>query len=313
MLYSEFDEAAALAGRAERLGDRLGALDVRSDALNTLAVSTAGRDGDWTGSLRQALRLALSAGHHEAAARAYCNLCGLHLVHWQFTEFERYYTEGLAYCREHDLTSFGYFLQSQQVGRLERSGRWAEGTAMAGTILNEFRTPVDRPCLQSPYAVMLARRGEPGAWQHLDEAVAGADRRRDSDEIVRARLARAEAHLYESRPEDARREVELAHHACAARAGPWYRGAVAVWLRRTGSPYRVAEPIAEPYRRLLDGDHAGSAVAWHRLGAPYEAAMALVDAGDSGSLREASRIFTRLGARRMLATVDRRLRGDLVP
>jgi hypothetical protein len=76
----------------------------------------------------------------------------------------------------------------------------------------------------------------------------------------------------------------------------WDRGAVAVWLRRTGSGRGPRRQIAEPYQRELGGDPAGAAQLWTELGCPYPAGLALLDAGDEASLREALQIFTDLGA-----------------
>ena len=56
----------------------------------------------------------------------------------------------------------------------------------------------------------------------------------------------------------ARREAEAAAGP-GATCTPSERGALAVWLRRTGSRQRVRGEIAEPYRRALEGDAAGAA------------------------------------------------------
>ena len=94
-----------------------------------------------------------------------------------------------------------------------------------------------------------ARRGEPGAWECLDEAMAAADGTGEPQQIVPVRLARAEAYWLAgtSRPGPG---AKLSWPTTSApRRDAWDRGAVAVWLRRTGSdrPPRDGE-LAEPYR-----------------------------------------------------------------
>ena len=84
------------------------------------------------------------------------------------------------------------------------------------------------------------------------------------------RLARAEAFWLEGNPADARREAELADDSSAG-CDDWDRGAVAVWLRRTGSSRPPRGELAAPYQRQLDGDWAGAARLWMDLGCPYEA------------------------------------------
>ena len=152
-----------------------------------------------------------------------------------------------------------------------------------------------------------ARRGEPGVWEYLDEAAATADEAGEPQNQVPARLARAEAHWLEGELDAARREAELAHDVCATLNG-WLRGAVAVWLRRLGSPRPVGGEVAEPYRLLLDGDPIGAARAWIRLGSPYEAAMALADGPDEEALREALGIVIGLGAQAAAQIIRQRLR-----
>jgi DNA-binding CsgD family transcriptional regulator len=154
---------------------------------------------------------------------------------------------------------------------------------------------------------MRARRGEPGIWECLDEAAVTADEAGEPQQQIPARLARAEAYWLEGRPDAARREAELADDACAT-SSAWHRGAVAVWLRRLGSPRPMRGEVAEPYRLLLDGDPAGAANAWTRLGCPYEAAMALADAPDEEALREALGIAIGLGAPSAARIIRQRLR-----
>ena len=125
--------------------------------------------------------------------------------------------------------------------------------------------------------------------------------------LRQARLARAEAYWLDGRPDAARREAELA----VGRVPPvdaWQRGTVAVWLRRTGSPRLIRGQVAEPYRLLLDGDPAGAAQAWTRLGCPYDAAMALADAPDEAALREALAILAGLGAYPAARIIRQRMR-----
>ena len=109
------------------------------------------------------------------------------------------------------------------------------------------------------------------------------------------RLARAEAYWLEGQPDPAAREAELADDACAS-ANAWDRGAVASWLRRSGSPRPPRADLAEPYRLQAAGDWEQATRSWTGLGCPYDAALALHDAADEAALREALNIFTGLGA-----------------
>jgi DNA-binding CsgD family transcriptional regulator len=96
-------------------------------------------------------------------------------------------------------------------------------------------------------------------------------------------------------PHRAAREAERADEAEVGSDG-WQRGEIAVWLRRTGSPRPPRGELAGPYRLQVAGQWAEAARAWDDLGCPYEAALALYDAGDEAALRQALELFTGLAA-----------------
>jgi DNA-binding CsgD family transcriptional regulator len=168
-------------------------------------------------------------------------------------------------------------------------------------------SPANRQCALRKVATIRARRGERGVWEYLDEATVTADRSGEPQNIVPVRLARAEARWLRSDPDTAMREAELAADAVDAR-GPWDRGEVAVWLRRTGSGRAVNGDVAEPYRLELAGAWADAAALWIGLGCAYPAALALAEAPDEGALREALQILTDLGADATARVVRHKLR-----
>jgi DNA-binding CsgD family transcriptional regulator len=308
MLYADYDVAIDMARRAQALATRFGATDVLSDALNTQAASRSAQGLDWAGQMREALDVALAGGHHHEAGRAYTNLSGIHAGKREFAEAEWYLEPGIAFCDEHDITTFAICMRGEHANVLERTSRWDEAVALSTEILIKVgRSPANRLCSLIRLGMIAARRGEPGAWGYLDEAAATADEAGEPQNQVPARLARAEAHWLEGELDAARREAELACDVCTTVNG-WLRGAVAVWLRRLGSPRPMEGEVAEPYRLLLDGDPVGAAHAWTHLGSPYEAAMALADVPDEGALREALSIVIGLGARAAAQVIRQRLR-----
>src|SRR6266567_3116027 len=308
MLYADDDVAIDLALRAQALATRFGATDAHSDALITQAASRSAQGLDWAGQMRGALDIALAAGHHREAGRAYTNLSGIHAGKREFAEAGRYLEPGIAFCDEHDITTFAICLRGEHANVLERTSRWDEAVALSKEILIKVGpSPANRLCSLIRLGVIGARRGEPGVWEYLDEAATIADEAGEPQNQVPARLARAEAHWLAGDLDAARREAELAHDVCTTPSA-WLRGAVAVWLRRLGSPRPVGGEVAEPYRLLLDGDPPGAARAWTQLGSPYEAAMALADMPDEEALREALSIVIGLGARAAAQVIRQRLR-----
>jgi DNA-binding CsgD family transcriptional regulator len=85
-------------------------------------------------------------------------------------------------------------------------------------------------------------------------------------------------------------------------------GDLACWRRRAGIVEETPGEVAEPYALALAGEWERAAGCWAELGCPYEAALALADAGEEEPLRRALAALHRLGARPAAAIVARRLR-----
>jgi DNA-binding CsgD family transcriptional regulator/tetratricopeptide (TPR) repeat protein len=296
MMNSQHHAAIELAVRAQEIAGPLGALDVLSEALNTQGCSVAMIGGEWTGYLRRALDVALSAGLDNEAGRAFGNLQACYNGQRRFAEAEQYFTEGVAYCDEHEVGSHAAFLRGERAAALERTGRWDEAVALSTALLvSADVSPLYRIRPLEVLGVIRARRGQPGAWEYLDEAAASADTAGEPEWIIAVRLARAEAHWLHGEPHLAAHEAELADDVSAG-SDEWGRGEIAIWLRRTGSPRPPRGELAEPYRLQVAGDCAEAARRWTGLGCPYEAALALHDASDEAALRRALELFTGLGA-----------------
>jgi DNA-binding CsgD family transcriptional regulator/tetratricopeptide (TPR) repeat protein len=308
MVNYQHAEAIELAHRAVAIAGPLGRTEIVSDSLNTEACSLSGIGGDWAPPMRRALDVAMSGGHEAQVGRAYVNTYAMYIDEKDFAGGEAYYTDGVAYCDEHDLTSYLIFLHSQRTNMLEKTGRWDEAVATAGELLiTGGPSPGIRLCPLNRLGTIRARRGEPGVWECLDEAIGYADGAGEAQNIVPVRLERAEARWLEGDQAAALREAELAHDSGAG-CDEWGRGALAVWLRRTGSSRELPRGLAEPYQRQLDGDWAGAARFWQNLDCPYEAALALLDAEEEDALREALQILTGLRAAAVIRVVRKKMR-----
>jgi DNA-binding CsgD family transcriptional regulator len=296
MVTNANDDAIQLARRAQAIARPLGLTRVLADALNTEACASRTAGGEWAGAMREALDIALAGRHEEQVGRAYTNSLALHNAERLFADAEPYFTDGVAYCDEHDITTYAIFLRSEWTSVLTRTGRWDEATALSMELLERGGpSPIIRLCPLNRLGTLRARRGEPGAWAYLDEAIQYADAAGEPQGVVPVRLHRAEACWLDGDPAGALREAELADDM-AADSDSWDRGMVAVWLRRTGSARPPRGQLAAPCQAEIDGRPAEAARLWTELGCPYEAAMALLGAADEGSLRTALQIFSDLGA-----------------
>ena len=296
MMAARHEEAIEAARRAQSVVAAQSAPDVASDALNTEAVSAFYLGREWTGLMERALRIALDQNLHAAAGRAYCNFYSLYCHLRQFAAGEWVYADGIAYCDDHDITTYATFLRSERTRMLEQTGRWDEALALSQEILDMTAlAPATRVCPLNRTGTILARRGDPAAWEHLDEAMTLAESTGEPLQIAPVRLTRAEAYWLEGRTAEAAREAELADEVPDP-GDPWLAGALAAWLRRTGSARRPAGEMAEAYQHQLNGHWEKAAQLWTDLGCPYEAALVRLDAADESALREALSAFTELGA-----------------
>ena len=286
------------ARRAQQLAEKLRLPEVLASALDTEAglVHSPG-DDRWVPMLERALRIALDAGAIDQAGRAYSNLHAMMIEQRRLAESERYFGDGLAYCEEHDVPTYATCLRGWHANVLELAGRWDEAAALCTSILEITASPVNRLTSLVALGLIRARRGDPSAWQCLDEAIENARGTADPSWIAMAGLARTEARWLEGSLAAAGDELAAAYEAAMGEGG-FVRGALAAWLARTGSALQPppAERAAGPYALALAGRCEEAAGAWERLGCRYEAALALFDAQDETSLREALRRFDGLGA-----------------
>ncbi|GAA3292125.1 AAA family ATPase [Dactylosporangium vinaceum] len=305
------DNAAAidLAVRARVIAEPLRRFDMVSDTLNTESAARLMRGEEWLPLMRRALDVAIEHRHDEKAGRAYVNLYGLLCRARRYAEAEPVYHEAIAYCDEHDVDTYGTCLRGERASALGRMGRWDEALAICRLILTrvEEASPINRIYPLYCYAVIRARRAEPGVWEALDEAAESADGNREPQWIIKARLGRAEAFWLEGRLAEARAEAERADDACH-RADGWLRGWVATWLGRTGSDRPARGELAEPFALEVAGDCPGAAKAWDALGCPYDAALALLASDAEDDVRRALATLTDLGATATIRVARQRLR-----
>jgi DNA-binding CsgD family transcriptional regulator/tetratricopeptide (TPR) repeat protein len=308
MERNQHREAVRVARRAASIAASQNLPDVLSQALNTEGCAAVGTGADWAGPLRRALEIALARGLHGPAGRAFANLQSAYAAEYRFTEAERCFAAGIAYSEEHDLGTYATCLRGERARSLQLLGRWDEAVALStATLAGPPASPVNKISLLETLGLIRARRGDPAAWECLDRAARYVAGNGEPQHIIPVRLARAEAHWLAGRRSGAQDEAGRAAEVTAG-ATRWERGAVAVWLRRTGAGRDLPTDVAEPYQRYLDGDWRGSAELWSGLGCPYEAALALLGSSAEEDLREAFRLLTGLGATATAGVARRRMR-----
>jgi DNA-binding CsgD family transcriptional regulator len=316
MLAANTDEALAWGSRAIELAESLGQTEILVHALNNVGTAEmqASRPAGQP-TLERSLALALAHGLEEHAARAYTNLAWDALDHRDYPLASRYLDEGIRYCTDHDLDTWRLYMLASQARWDFEQGRWNEATRTVEAVLRDPRTaPVSRINALAVLGRVRARRGDPGVWPALDEALALATVTGELQRLGPVAIARAEAAWLEGDPAAARAMVEDAlARAERTKSYAWLTGELAFWLGRLGGPNRLPsrglpDGSAEPFALQMANAWEAAAACWRALGCSYEAAAALADGDQEPQLRQALAELERLGARPLAAAVARRLR-----
>jgi DNA-binding CsgD family transcriptional regulator len=295
--------------KARVLAEQAGDPHVLALVLNT--VGTAWLFADYERGrayLERSLAAARQAGQDAHAANAITNLAAASAELFQFERAEGYLADGLAFCTEHDFDAMRLYMLAWQAATHLYRGRWdAAGEAAAAVVGRADVSKNSRVTALVVLGRLRARRGDPGVWEALDEALTLAEGMIGYDRVAHCRAARAEAAWLEDQPKRAAEEALAAFDAAASKGHPWLAGELALWRARAGEEFALPEAAARPFRLELAGDWQAAAAAWETLGCPYEQARALAE-GDTAAQRAALAVFEALGARPAAARLRHKLR-----
>ncbi|HSS68542.1 MAG TPA: AAA family ATPase [Nocardioidaceae bacterium] len=310
MLGNDSEQAVELGEQAIEMAEHLDDTPTLVGALNTVGCARW-NVGDVGGEelLLKSLQLSLDASLEDDAARALTNLAGAATTNLDFVKARQYLDEGMAFCTDHDLAASRLCLHSAHTELLFRHGHWTQADEEAGLLLEHHQWSRTTKIL---YGVVVARvrtrRGEPGVWPLLDEALGFAEPTGELQFTGCVAAARAEARWLDGHPELIAGEIGTTYDLAVSGRDAWFGGELAFWLWKAGELSEPPAEAAEPFALQIRGDWRSAAESWESLGLPYEAAMALMDSDDEADVRAAMATFDRLGARPMLAVAQQRMR-----
>jgi DNA-binding CsgD family transcriptional regulator len=308
-MEADTERARARANQAVAVARELGDPETTAQVtVGALFVGVASGFPDAVEQLEDRIDEALLLGREAEAARMIDNLVLL-ARHQRPTELSRTRIEqGVELTRRHGLHLRLIYCLAYRA-RLELDeGNWADAADTAEAVLGErFVSTFPRIAALVTLALVRARRGDPDAWPVLDEARALSEPTGELIRVAPVAAARAEAAWLAGDSDAVAAETDAVYRLALEHNGPRATGELALWRRRAGLDDEVPGGVPEPYSLQLEGDHVGAAAAWDALGCPYEAALALADAGEEESLRLALERLQRLGARPASAIVARRL------
>ena len=254
------EKTEAMIVRAHLMAERIGDPAVLSDVLNNFAYFQFTSRRDWVPQMRQALTIALESQSEGQAGRAYANAYTMYAAQYRFAEGERWWRDGIAYCDEHDIPTYSTCLRGHRAIALLDMGRWDEAVALAERVLATEASPVNLLTSQITSALVLARRGQPGALEVLDPGVAEADNLAEGEWIAHTRLARAEVYWLEGRDAEAIADLK-AVRAVLDEIEYVLDAQLSVWeLRLLGEPHAIT-PAPGPWATAR---HSTATSAWRR-------------------------------------------------
>ena len=174
----------------------------------------------------------------------------------------------MAYCEGRELGVFSLCLMGWRTQTLLAVGRWDEATEVCAQMLGHRGiSPVNQINPLQVLGTIRGRRGEDGAWELLDRALAMAEGTGDPLWIAPVRAVRAELRWLSGDPGLAASEVRSGYDRAAGCAEPWTFGSLLIWFSRLGMPVPAELPagLPEPYALEMAGD-------WRRGGGGLAAA-----------------------------------------
>jgi hypothetical protein len=215
-----------------------------------------------------------------------------------------------AYASERDLDHAGRYISAWLALISVYQGRWSDAADLASGVLQATDLAVvSRIMALVALGRLRARRGDPGAWALLDDALELASSTGTLQRLAPVRAARAEAAFLGGDKTRAGVEANAAWDLAIRHRHPWYAGEFAFWHRQAGAEVRHPPWIAPPYLLQLQGKWQEAALAWAERGCPYEQARAL-SVGDEAASQEALTLYDRLGARPAADALRQRLRRE---
>jgi DNA-binding CsgD family transcriptional regulator/tetratricopeptide (TPR) repeat protein len=294
--------------RALEMAAAVGEPAVTVHSLNNIGTMQilAGRPEGWDG-LRRSLELAERAGMEEHVGRAFIH-AGWAMNRTRGYDHASWLDRGITLCQDLGLEAWTHYVQAHRARYHLDQGRWDDAVADAAHVLRTAKSvPLLRILTQTVIGLVQARRGVEDPWPALDEALALTRGQRELQYLAPVAAARAEAAWLAGDVAAVDEATSDVLAAAGRHDASWVIGELA-WLRRLAGLPVAVEGTVEPYASQLAGAAHAAAEQWHRLGCPYDEALALAEAPDERSVRAALAELQRLDARPAATMVARRLR-----
>jgi DNA-binding CsgD family transcriptional regulator/tetratricopeptide (TPR) repeat protein len=303
-------EAIEWANKALALAEEVGDTVAQSNAFVALGnMEATASPSEGIARIEHAIEISRRTGNDETLIRGLSNLALAGVSNRRYEVADKAASEGIGILADLGISYWSGYLHALRARSAFEQGRWDEATEFAERALARPGTlPLARLEALVVRGRVRARRGDPGVWPPLEEALLIAQPTDELQQIGPVAAARAEAALLAGEPETVAPATEVAYELGLQRRSPWLLGELAMLRSRAGIDEPAPEAVAEPYALAAAGQWQAAAARWTEIGCPYEAAEALAASGEEDALRRALAAFERLGARPAAAAAAGRLR-----
>ena len=274
------------------------------------ALALAGGDVTARETILRHAATGLRHGLEEPTSQAYSNVTYLDVEQRRFAEAEELMATSLRFARDHEQR----ICINWQTGARSRlnllRGDWSASVEDADRVLGSASAPLSRTWPMITKGLVGVRTGDVDRQHLLDDAFEQARRIGDPLRLLPACSALLERSWVTGVVEPRTALITDVAEELAPRSEglEWAVGDLLVWMTRVELPVPEDGGVALPYRLLLGGAAAEAAAEWHRLGARYDEALALLESAEPRSAFRAVQILDDLGADAVAARARRSLR-----
>ena len=246
--------------------------------------------------LQQSLKIALKYGYHEHAARAYTNLAVGLIKIKDYTFAGKTLDEGIQYCEEGDLNSWGVYMLSWK-GRLKlETGQWGEACSIAGNLLkNENQLAIIKITALIVVAKITMRIGDSDVLALLLEAKTRSFETMELQRIIPSMVALLEYEWLTGNLIIDRNEIEQTSVLMQQTGIEFEKNEFAFWMKKAGRHFIAGKITAELYDTSNAAKTLKAASFWENAGCLYEQALLLFE-GNENDKRKAIIIMQDLNA-----------------
>lgn len=296
MAYSNLSQLYMLSGNSEsalywgqkaiELATRMEDQEILSHALNNVGsvlLTYPDQEKEGIEKLNRSLQISLENHFHEHAARAYTNLCSMSVTVRQYSIAEKYFKEGIYFCEQHDLNSWTYYLQSEEMKMMLDIGNVSQAEEQALKLYsNNSHTKMVRIAAISVLAKIYTRRGDfSQAKELIKEGMILARPTNEAMRIVPMLTTWIElCWLTQSPlPEDEIRKAD--ETLFPQKIKSWYYSDFIYWVHKAGMAIPGGgEKYNGPFREEVNGEWKMAVTAWEKVNCSYQQAIALFQLSD---------------------------------